>query len=239
MRILHLSDLHGAAMRQAEALIDRHGPDWIVLTGDLLPDFARLPGRERRLEAQREWWRTWRSCFLREGVRTTFVRGNHEIEGFQDLDLVRVPAALQGRVATVEGIPARWGVWGYAREWEDDALRRELEAFADPLVVLSHVPPFGWLDRNARGEEIGHPPLRDLLDPPEEALEGFRGRPPRPAALVLCGHVHESFGEARHGATLVVNAATGFALVDLDPATGRAEVRTMARLLEGRPDPYA
>lgn len=39
---------------------------------------------------------------------------------------------------------------------------------------------------------------------------------PRPPVLVLCGHVHESFGQTRQGRTLIVNAATGYALLDLD-----------------------
>lgn len=241
VRILHFSDLHGTAMRRAEELIQDLNPDWIVLTGDMLPDFARLPGEFRRLEAQREWWRTWRSSFLRDGVRTTYALGNHEIEGFADPGLRAVPSGLAGRVGFVEGIPACWGAWGYSREWEEDDLELEVDALADPVVVLSHVPPYGWLDLNARQQHIGHIPLRYFLDPSESRLKrqgGVRKGSPQPTSLVLCGHVHESFGSKRHGRTLVVNAATGYALLDLDPGTGVCEVQAMERLLEGRPDPY-
>lgn len=241
MRILHFSDLHGVAMRQAETLIQEFQPDWIVLTGDMLPDFNRLSGEFRRLNAQREWWQTWRSSFLRSGTPTTFVRGNHEIEGFEDRALRSTLPALAGKVGILEGIPARWGAWGFSREWDDEELQREVRAMGEVQVVLSHVPPFGWLDRNAGGDPIGHPALREALDASEDSILrslSSRKRALQAPSLVLCGHVHESFGWERHGPTLIVNAATGFSLVDLDLESGVAQVRTMKRLLEGRPDPY-
>ena len=241
MQILHFSNLHGVAMRQAEATIEAVQPDWIVLTGDMLPDFGRLPGEFRRLTAQRGWWQAWRSSFQREGIRTTFVRGNHEIEDFEDRSLRIVPVEMAGLVGFLEGIPASWGTWGYSREWDDTALQQEVDAMGEPLVVLSHSPPFGWLDLNSSGDHIGHPALREFLDPSEEALlQSFpsKGRNMKPPSLVLCGHVHQSFGYERHGPTLVVNAATGFAVIDLNLDSGVAHVRRMERLLVGRPDPH-
>ena len=47
---------------------------------------------------------------------------------------------------------------------------------------------------------------------------------------MLCGHVHESFGQLRQGRTLIVNAATGYALLDLDLNTGQARVIEMSRM---------
>ena len=241
MRILHFSDLHGAATRLAESTIEDVRPDWIVLSGDMLPDFARLPVQARRLNAQREWWQTYRSSFLREGIRTTFVLGNHEIEGFEDRSLRAVPAELAGSVGFLEGIPACWGAWGYSREWEDDELLEEVLALGEPRVVLSHVPPYGWLDTNSRGHRIGHLALREFVDASEESIlrsSPSIGRGLKPPSLVLCGHVHESFGWERHGPTLVVNAATGFAVVDLDLVANSAHVVRMERLLDGPPDHY-
>ena len=141
LRILHVSDLHGQAARQAEALIADVKPDWIILTGDMLPDFRRIQGESSRLNAQREWWQAWRTCFLREGARTTYCLGNHEIEGFSDPSLRAVPSELAGQVALIQGIPARWGAWGFSREWEDSALQQEVDAHGEPMVVLGHVPP--------------------------------------------------------------------------------------------------
>ena len=59
---------------------------------------------------------------------------------------------------------------------------------------------------------------------------------PEAPLLVLCGHVHESFGQLRQGRTLIVNAATGFALLDLDIKTGQAQVLEMARMKASTPE---
>ena len=225
LRILVLSDLHGTCFREASTLIDAHRPGWIVLCGDILPDFGRIAGRGNRLDAQREFWRVHRSAFIREGAVTTLVRGNHELEGFSDPGLDRLPAALQGRVARLEGIPAEYGAWGWSREWEEEDLQAELRAqLAEnpaPSVYISHVPPYGCLDLSRGGENIGHRPL----------FEHLRGRD-WPEALVLCGHLHESFGSLDCGDTLVVNAACGYALLEWNLGTSR--LLGMARLAPSR-----
>jgi Icc-related predicted phosphoesterase len=196
-----------------------------VLCGDILPDFGRLAGVGNRLEAQREFWQGYRSTFIREGAITTLVRGNHELEGFSDPGLQRLPAPLQGRVVRLEGIPVEGGAWGWSREWEEAELQAELEAQLAgqpaPSIYVSHVPPYGCLDRSRGGENIGHRPL----------FQHLRGRD-WPAALVLCGHVHESFGSLGCGATLVVNAACGYAL--LEWTAGAARLLEMARLTPSR-----
>jgi len=153
-----------------------------------------------RLLAQREFWQVYRRTFVREFAVTTLVRGNHEIEGFQDQALCRLPAGLDGHVVRLEGVPAEFGPWGWSREWEDDRLERELfdrlKDAPEPWIYVSHVPPFGCLDTTKACEHVGHRPLA-------RHLQG-RGWP---NALVLCGHVHESFGSMQKDQTLIVNAA--------------------------------
>ena len=219
MKILHLSDLHGRHTRKVEQLIDAHAPDWIVLTGDILPDFYRISGKGNRLDCQREWWGTYRSSFMHPHAVTTLTLGNHEIEGFRDRELEDVPEPLHGKVGVLVGNPAEFGAWGFSREYEPEELQAEVDALDHPLVVLSHCPPHQWLDANCEGVPIGHPPFRAYLDEVPEA-----------PLLILCGHVHESFGQIRRGRTLIVNAATGYALLDLDLASGQARVLEMARL---------
>jgi len=87
------------------------------------------------------------------------------------------------------------------------------------LVLLTHCPPYGFLDATRGGDRIGHSALRRFLDETSE-----------PPFLVLCGHVHESFGQTRQGRTLIVNGATGYALLELDHGGGQARVLEMARL---------
>lgn len=223
MRILAFSDLHGQGYRRAGELIAAHGPDWVVVCGDMLPDFNRIPGRERRLEAQRDFWRAWRTELVGAGVPVTMVRGNHELEGFRDPDLERLPPGLEGRVLRLEGIPGEFGRWGFSREWDAAELQAEVDAQAAgapaPRFVLGHVPPFGSLDRSRRGEHIGNRALFRWLQQ--------RGWPP---VTVFSGHVHESHGWERQGETLVVNAATGYALVEA-PEGGEAKVLEMGRLV--------
>jgi len=207
LRILAFSDLHGKGFKEATLLVDETHPDWIVLCGDLLPDFSMISGRESRLAAQREFWRTYRSTFIRDYAVTTLVRGNHEIEGFQDHTLGQLPTGLERDVLRLEGIPVEFGGWGWSREWEEKDLLKELQGqlaqVSNPTIFLSHVPPWGILDRTASGEHIGHRPLLQYLQ--DRAW---------PRALVLCGHVHESFGWLLQGETMIVNAACGFAIVD-------------------------
>ena len=214
LRILALSDLHGKCFPEASDLIDRERPDWIVLCGDLLPDFGRIAGRESRLEAQRAFWQAHRSKFLRPFAVTTLVLGNHELEGFADPGLQQLPAPLQGRVMRLEGIPVEFGAWGWSREREQEELEAELqEQLAGnpaPSIYVSHVPPYGCLDRTWGGEHIGHRPLFQHL-----RRRGW------PEALVLCGHVHEAAGSMDCGETLVVNAACGYALLEWSLGTPR------------------
>jgi len=221
LRLLAFSDLHGTCFRQAAALIDARRPDWIVLCGDLLPDFGMIGGRDSRMEAQRDFWRVHRSRFIRPFAATTLVRGNHELEGFSDPGLQGLPAALQGRVVRLEGIPIAHGAWGWSREWEEAELEAELQAqlvqVPAPTIYLSHVPPYGCLDRSRSGDALGHRPL----------FEHLRGRG-WPGALVLCGHVHESFGSRVCGGTVVVNGACGYALVAW--GAGGARILEQARL---------
>jgi len=180
-----------------------------------------IPGQQSRLEAQREFWTTYRHTFIRDSARTTLVRGNHEIEGFEDPDLCHPPDGLDGHVVRLEGIPAEFGWWGWSREWEENELERELrDQLRDsprPRIYLSHVPPYGCLDTSAGGEHIGHRPLADHLEE--------RGWP---NSLVLCGHVHANFGCTGRGQTLIVNAACGFALIDWNGKG--AKVLNLARI---------
>ena len=125
LRILAFSDLHGSCFQEASNLIDETRPDWIVLCGDMLPDFGMISGEGNRLEAQRNFWMVYRSTFIRDFAVTTLVRGNHEIEGFSDPELRRVPRLVQGHVVSLEGIPMEFGSWGWSREWEEEELTDE------------------------------------------------------------------------------------------------------------------
>ena len=153
------------------------------------------------------------------------MRGNHELEGFSDPGLQRLPVRVRNLVARLEGIPAEFGAWGWSRDWADEELQTDLDAQLAaqpaPRIILSHVPPYGCLDTSAGGERIGHRPLAAHL----------RARR-WPETLVLCGHVHEGFGSLERGETLVVNVACGYAL--LEWKLGSFNLLEQARLVPDR-----
>jgi Icc-related predicted phosphoesterase len=90
---------------------------------------------------------------------------------------------------------------------------------SDIDIVVSHCPPFGFLDKNVEGNSVGCDVLRDAI-----ALK-------RPK-LSLFGHIHEAYGITSNGETVfancsvvnrtrrVVNQPWVFKMVD-----GRIEVR--------------
>ncbi|MET1128735.1 MAG: metallophosphoesterase [Thermoproteota archaeon] len=72
-----------------------------------------------------------------------------------------------------------------------EALRRNPEV----VVTISHVPPYGVLDRARTGQSIGSEGIRRFVEEMGPTVH-------------ICGHVHEAAGVAKLGSTLVVNAST-------------------------------
>ncbi|SFM32401.1 metallophosphoesterase family protein [Methanolobus profundi] len=93
----------------------------------------------------------------------------------------------------------------------------------EPLVILTHAPPFGILDQ-VGDEHVGCKVLTDLLDI---------------ADLMVCGHIHEARGIVLSGKTTIVNpgmAALGFAAV-IDIGSDTEDPNIEVTLIEaGRED---
>lgn len=231
MRLLAFADLHGRCYSEAARLIHESAPDWIVLLGDILPDFLPYGPLPTRLDSQRNHWEAHSRKFHHAKAVTTFVRGNHELEGFLvPEDQFQVPEELIGQVLRLEGIPSEHGAWGWSREWDLPQLEAELSSSLmvtnHPTVILSHVPPFGLKDLDASREPIGHRPLRDFLD----SVAG------RTVSLVLCGHVHESRGALMHREALVVNVSGGYAALESSgTAWNLTDLGTLPSVMPGGP----
>ena len=69
-------------------------------------------------------------------------------------------------------------------------------------VVVSHGPPFGYLDLTTRGERIGS----------RSAVSYIRTRQPQ---VFICGHVHEAAGEAQLRGTRILNVAGRVELLEV------------------------
>ncbi|WP_342305134.1 metallophosphoesterase [Methanolobus sp. ZRKC5] len=85
-----------------------------------------------------------------------------------------------------------------------NSLMNETEKTDEPVVILTHVPPYGILD-DVGDTHVGCKALSAFLDT---------------ADLIVCGHIHEARGIKKSGKTTIVNpgmAALGFAaLIDIN-----------------------
>jgi len=213
VRIAYVVDVHGRFDAVPEALA-RIGPvDLLVVGGDLTT--AGSPD-----DAQRaiEGWRP-----LVPGLLA--LAGNMDSAAI-DRRLDELGVALDGRGVLVGEV----GLCGVSAapvsplrtpyELDDAELERRIErAFAQVAdarvrVFCPHAPPAGTAcDRLGSGEHVGSAVVRSFVE---------REQPD----LVLCGHIHESRGEDRIGASRVVNpgpvGAGHYAVVEV--AGGRVDV---------------
>ena len=198
MRLLALSDLHRDRGRAA-AVVERSAEaDAVAAVGDLASvhrglaeTIAALAPIERPVLA---------------------VPGNNETEEDLRAACAGWPAAtvLHGEAAAVDGVEffgLGGGIpitpWDWSFDLDEDQAAARLEACPDGAILLVHSPPLGHVDVAGDGRHLGS---RAVL----EAIE--RTAPP----LVLCGHIHESWGrESRIGPSRVVNLGPAGGFFDL------------------------
>lgn len=115
----------------------------------------------------------------REWPAATVLHGDrHEHEG----------VAFFGLGAGVPVTP-----WDWSFDLTEDEAARVLDGCPDGAVLISHSPPRGHVDRSGAGAHLGS----------EAVLAAVRDKAP---SLVLCGHIHESWGEeSAIGPSRIVN----------------------------------
>ena len=154
--------------------------DLLVIAGDICPPHH-----------QREWldtnFRTWLAAIPARHVVATW--GNNDDVGERG-DAPELPCTfLADEMVTVSGVTiygTRWNTGisylAWASQEEDDLLDGLAGRLPAELgILLSHVPPFGVLDADRRGNTHGS---RTLL------AEIERTRP----RVTICGHVHAARG---------------------------------------------
>jgi Icc-related predicted phosphoesterase len=133
---------------------------------------------------------------------TVLVPGNNETE-----EALREAASgwgsatvLHGGSATIDGVEF-FGLgagipvtpWDWSFDLDDGAATAMLGGCPEGAVLVLHSPPQGHCDTNGGGDHFGSAAL----------FEGIEEKRPR---LVVCGHIHESWGcESRIGETPVRN----------------------------------
>lgn len=190
MKLLLFSDLH-RDRRAAAALVERAGDvDVVVGAGDFavmrkgLRDTLEVlraidrpavlvPGNGESYEELADACRDWPSARVLHGTGC-------EIDG-------RSFFGLGG------GVPVTpFGPWSY--DFTEDEAAELLRDLPEGVVLVSHSPPHGVLDRSSRGDDLGSATVRRMIDE-------------RRPELVVCGHIHDCAGQHRTvGPTVVVNA---------------------------------
>lgn len=188
MRLLAFSDLHCDLSQAANLVGKSAGVDVVAAVGDLATVHR---GLERTVAA-----------LASIGCPALLVPGNNETA-----DELREAAAgwrsatvLHGEGAEIGGV-GFFGIgagipttpWDWSFDLDEDEARAALEPCPAGCVLLTHSPPFGHVDSPAGGGHLGS----------QAIAEAIAAKEPR---LVLCGHIHESWGqESAAGPTRVMN----------------------------------
>jgi len=188
VRLLAFSDLH-TDLEQAGQLTGRAGEaDVVIGAGDFASVHRGLAPTIEALSAIE--------------APTVLIPGNNETE-----EALRAAAAgwssatvLHGESVELAGhsffglgggIPITPWEWSFDLDEEEAA--QVLERCPQGATMVIHSPPRGHCDRSGAGDHLG-----------SEAVLGALGQ--KSAPLLLCGHIHESWGcESTVGATRVVN----------------------------------
>lgn len=189
MKICCLSDLHGDLPEVPDC-------DLLLLAGDY------CPSRKVAHWWYREWFAPWLwEAWLNRTI--VWIAGNHDtmLEDSPNEVLDHTPGTyLQDSAAAFNGLKIYGTPWqprffDWAFNLDEPELAEKWAAIPnDTDILLLHGPPAGCGDQTSSGDRTGSPSLRQRI------LEVK----PR---LVVCGHIHESYGIHRLGDTVVVNAA--------------------------------
>ena len=215
MRLLHISDTHGATVPLRTDRIDA-----IVHSGDLFPNSGSSPTQRRKHEAL--WQSQW---ILANGERLRtwigdlpfiYCTGNHDYTtGEQELLDVGINAvcindrALDLQEHTLYGFP--WTPALRGTNWNDKLNTQEMSERISAIpysttVLVAHGPIGGILSLDDQGVEAGCSSLRYTLDYDQLNCN---------LTAYLHGHIHESHGVSMYGKMLVSNAATTQHVIEL------------------------
>jgi Icc-related predicted phosphoesterase len=196
MKLLCLTDLHGAE-RSLHRILMQAGSVELVLLGGDLTNFGTPNQAEILVNLTRGY------CPL-----VYAVAGNCDSPDI-DQRLIDLGVSLFGRSVNHQGIGflgvSAMPPWhGQMYELTEEEIAKALQSGVEQVgkaersVVLSHAPPRGCrLDLTRSGQHVGSSALRRFIDEHQPAL-------------VFCGHIHEARGMDSIGLTTVVNCGTAF-----------------------------
>lgn len=188
MKIVAISDIHGHTGRVNALAADCAGADLLIAAGDL----THFGGRREASEVVEAL------CTL--APRLAAITGNCDSAGVADY-LTERGIGLDGTLRVFDGI-AFFGLGGSlpcpGKTPNEHSEEEYAEMLKDaktqlPLVLISHQPPYDTnLDMISTGLHVGSRSVRAFIEE-------------RQPAICICGHIHESCGVDRIGATRLVN----------------------------------
>jgi Icc-related predicted phosphoesterase len=206
MRVLAITDVHAEEFvkTRLSEFLQKERFDLLIVAGDVT-NRGPVSFAEDFLDSLR--------------IKTLAVHGNMDPAGVLEA-LEKRGMSLHAKRIAVNGF--RFAGFGGSNptpfqtpsEYGEDAIERGLSGIVDERTVLvTHAPPHGCLDTIPSGAHVGSRSVRKVIKEKQPVL-------------CICGHVHETEGEASIGRTLVIKVAPAM--------TGKAAAITLGRKIEAR-----
>lgn len=190
MKLLVFSDLHCNVEAACSIVARSSDADVVVGAGD----FANL---RRDLELTIDELKSIsKPTVLVPGNSESFEELHQACEGWKSAHV------LHGNGVDIDGVSffglgaavpeTHFGSWSY--DLSEEGAREKLAACPQGAVLISHSPPKGVVDISSSGQSLGSLAVRETI---------LNQHP----QLVVCGHIHESWGKTESlGESTVVNA---------------------------------
>ncbi|UCH89461.1 MAG: metallophosphoesterase [Thermoplasmata archaeon] len=212
MKILAVSDIHNSEPG-LEFILERlkkYRPDLLLICGDITTFGPKAFGLK---------------VIEQIDVQAFGVPGNCDPPNLHDIYDKGTSINLHGKSIEHEGF--RFVGWGGSNkslntpfenpesnilESLEPVLKKATKTDTEPVILLSHCPPHGYLDVVPSGQHVGCTSIAELVD---------KYRP----VLTVCGHIHEAKG-------IVIDTERNLIIVN----TGPAKLHSGAKIELGEPE---
>jgi Icc-related predicted phosphoesterase len=217
MKILAIGDPHGKLPKNLDKIIKKNQIDIIIVVGEIPPvPFEIYYPKNMRKKYDPSYSNKIYNNFVKKlssfNLPVIILKGNaYPTYGRKFVEKLfkkykNVYSSKLGRLeidnSTFIIFDMIWEPWAYSwvpksflkmvTKGDKFRIKKLNELLNKNSILVSHCPPYGYLDKIETGEHVGS---KILLS----AIKKYKPR------LVLCGHIHESKGKAKIGKTIVYN----------------------------------